>query len=60
MTDPKPGVDQLLDQLEAEIAKLADAGANLDRLVAAYDEARRLAAEAEDELEKLKVKLLPR
>ena len=60
MTDPKPGVDELLQRLEAEIAKLADAGADLDRLVAAYDEARRLAAEAELELDKLKVKLLPR
>jgi exodeoxyribonuclease VII small subunit len=60
VTDPDDGVDALLDRLEKEIAKLADGGADLDRLVAAYDEARRLAAAAEVRLEKLQAKLLPK
>lgn len=57
---PPAGVDELLDRLEKEIAKLADGSAELDRLVAAYDEARRLAADAEVELEKLRARLAPR
>jgi exodeoxyribonuclease VII small subunit len=56
---PAAGVDELLDRLEKEIAKLADGGADLDQLVAAYDEARKLAAAAEVELEKLKARLTP-
>ena len=60
MSEPaRPGVDELLERLEKEIAKLADGSADVDRLVAAYDEARRLAAEAEVELEKLQAKLAP-
>ena len=55
----KPGVDQLLERLEAAIAKLADGRADLDQVVAAYDEARRLAGEAEVELEALRVRLSP-
>ena len=61
MNEQTPGgVDALLDRLEKEIAKLADGSAELDQLVAAYDEARRLAADAGAELEKLKARLAPR
>ena len=56
---PPRGVDDLLDRLERAIAKLADGKADLDQVVAAYDEARRLAAEAEAELEKLSARLAP-
>jgi exonuclease VII small subunit len=53
-------VDELLDRLEKSIAKLADSGSDVEQLVAAYDEARQLAAEAEVELEQLKARLSPK
>ncbi len=57
MSEPAPGVDALLDRLEQAIAGLAEGRAELDQLVATYDEARRLAAAAETELEKLSAQL---
>ncbi len=57
MSEPAPGVDALLDRLEQAIARLAEGRAELDQLVATYDEARRLAAAAETELEKLSAQL---
>lgn len=54
------GVDELLERLEKQIAKLADGNADLDQLVAAYDEARQLAAQAEVELDRLRTRLEPK
>lgn len=54
------GVDELLERLEKQIAKLADGNADLDQLVAAYDEARQLAAQAEVELDRLRRRLEPK
>jgi exonuclease VII small subunit len=43
-------VDDVLDQLEAVIARLADPSAPLQRLVGDFEEAGRLAARAQAEL----------
>ena len=51
MTDRKPDV---LDRLERTTGRLADADSPLDDLVAAHEEAVRLLAEAEAELEELR------
>ena len=56
-TEPAPGLDDLLDWLESAIARLADGGAPLEQLVAAYEEANRLAAAAEVELGRLEARL---
>lgn len=50
-------VDDLLDRLDAAITRLADGSAPLDRLVAAYEEATRLAEQAEQELAALAERL---
>jgi exodeoxyribonuclease VII small subunit len=43
-------VDDVLDRLEATIAKLAEGTAPIDRLVSAYEEATKLLEQAEKEL----------
>ncbi|HEX6487674.1 MAG TPA: exodeoxyribonuclease VII small subunit [Candidatus Dormibacteraeota bacterium] len=53
----RPGLDVLLDQLERAIVKLADGRAPLDQLVDAYEEAHRLAEEAEGKLAELATRL---
>ncbi len=53
----EPGLDELLDRLEKAIGRLADGSAPIDRLVGAYEEATRLAAEAERELVRLEQQL---
>ncbi|MDQ6772954.1 MAG: exodeoxyribonuclease VII small subunit [Candidatus Dormibacteraeota bacterium] len=42
-----PGLEQLLDRLEATLQRLADPGAPLQRAVTDYEEAVRLLAAAE-------------
>ena len=52
MTDPEgPGLDALLDRLEAVIARLADPGAPLERLVADFEDAGRLVDAAQARLD---------
>ena len=51
MTERKPDV---LDRLERTTGRLADANSPLDDLVAAHEEAVKLLAEAEAELEELR------
>jgi exonuclease VII small subunit len=51
MTDRRPDV---LDRLERTTGRLADANSPLDELVAAHEEALKLLAEAEAELEELR------
>jgi exodeoxyribonuclease VII small subunit len=46
-----PGLDGLLDRLEAAIGRLADPSAPLDRLVADYEEAGRLVEAAQGQLD---------
>jgi exonuclease VII small subunit len=52
MTEPpaQPGLDQLLDRIEALIGRLADPNAPLDRLVTDYEEAGRLVEAARNQL----------
>jgi exodeoxyribonuclease VII small subunit len=45
-----PGLDGLLDRLEAVIGRLSDPSAPLERLVADYEEAGRLVDAAEGQL----------
>jgi exonuclease VII small subunit len=45
------GLDAVLDQLEAVIARLADPGAPLERLVADFEEAGRLVDVAQAQLD---------
>ena len=49
-SDP-PGLDALLDRLEAVIGRLSDPGAPLERLVADFEEAGRLVGAAQAQLE---------
>jgi exodeoxyribonuclease VII small subunit len=51
----EPGRD-LLDRLENTIGRLADGSAPLEELVAAHQQAVRLLAEAENELEDLRTR----
>jgi exodeoxyribonuclease VII small subunit len=46
-----PGLDGLLDRLEAVISRLSDPSAPLERLVADYEEAGRLVDAAEGQLD---------
>ncbi|HEY4027185.1 MAG TPA: exodeoxyribonuclease VII small subunit [Candidatus Dormibacteraeota bacterium] len=53
MTEPeqgRAGLDATLDDLEVLIARLADAGAPLERLVADFEEAVRLVEAAQGQL----------
>jgi exodeoxyribonuclease VII small subunit len=54
-----PGLDAILDRLEAVITKLADGSAPLDDLVAADEEATRLVDEAQARLRDLMRDLEP-
>lgn len=47
----RPGLDGLLDRLEAVIGRLSDPNAPLERLVADYEEAGRLVELAQDQLD---------
>ena len=51
--DASAGVDTLLDRLEAAIRRLAAGQAPVEELVADYEEAVRLLAEAETRLQSL-------
>ena len=52
MVEPEaPGLDALLDRLEAVIAALADPAAPLERLVADFEEAGRLVEAAQVQLD---------
>lgn len=51
--DASAGVDTLLDRLEAAIGRLAAGQAPVEELVADYEEAVRLLAEAETRLQSL-------
>lgn len=51
-------LDELLDRLEQAIGRLADGSASIDKLVAAYEEAGRLAEQAEQELARVEARLL--
>jgi len=46
-----PGLDALLDQLEAAIGRLSDPAAPLERLVADFEEAGRLVEVAQAQLD---------
>lgn len=46
-----PGLDALLDRLEAVIGRLSDPGAPLERLVADYETAGRLVEAAQRQLD---------
>ncbi|HYW27689.1 MAG TPA: exodeoxyribonuclease VII small subunit [Terriglobales bacterium] len=46
-----PGLDGLLDRLEAVIGRLSDPSAPLERLVADYEEAGRLVEAAQGQLD---------
>ena len=52
-SDASAGVDALLDRLEAAIRRLAAGQAPVEELVADYEEALRLLAEAETRLQSL-------
>ena len=49
----EPGVDQLLDDLEKVVARLAEAREPIEQLVVAYKDGVRILAEAEARLAKL-------
>jgi exodeoxyribonuclease VII small subunit len=52
VTEPDaPGLDTLLDRLEAVIARLADPAAPLERLVGDFEEAGRLVEAAQAQLD---------
>lgn len=53
---PEPTFEQLLASLEQTIGRLADGTAPLDELVAAYERAGRLLAEAQTRLDSLKAR----
>jgi exonuclease VII small subunit len=50
----EPGVDQMLDQLEKVVARLAEAREPIEELVVAYEDGTRILAEAEARLAKLR------
>lgn len=50
-------LDDLLERLESAITQLADGSGPLDKLVAAHEEANRLAEQAEKELQNLERRL---
>jgi exonuclease VII small subunit len=52
LTD-EPSVDELLDNLDRLIARLAEAKEPIEDLVVAYEEGNRLLKEAEERLERL-------
>jgi exonuclease VII small subunit len=52
LTD-EPSVDELLDNLDKVIARLAEAKEPIEDLVVAYEEGNRLLREAEERLERL-------
>jgi exonuclease VII small subunit len=49
--EPEPGLDALLDRLEAVIGRLSDPGAPLERLVSDYEAAGRLVDAAQRQLD---------
>jgi exonuclease VII small subunit len=49
----EPGVDQLLDELEKVVARLAEAREPVEELAVAYEDGIRILAEAQARLEKL-------
>jgi exonuclease VII small subunit len=49
----EPGVDQLLDELEKVVARLAEARDPIEELVVAYEDGLRILAQAEQRLAKL-------
>jgi exodeoxyribonuclease VII small subunit len=51
-----PGDQDVLDRLEKAIARLADGTAPLEELVAAHEQALKLLAEAEAELQTLRAR----
>jgi exodeoxyribonuclease VII small subunit len=53
---PEPNFEELLASLEQTISRLADGTAPLDELVAAHERARRLLADAETHLDRLKTR----
>lgn len=57
MRAPGEQLEDVLSRLEAAIHRLADGSAPLDRLVANYEEAGRLADEAERQLKALTEKV---
>ncbi len=59
MSAPEPGLDELLERLEAVIGRLADGSAPLDQLVAAHEEAARLVEQAEVRLAALEARAAP-
>ena len=61
MTDPEPepGLDQVLERLEAEIARLADGTAPVDDLVTAHESAQRLIDQAQAQLRRLLAEVAP-
>lgn len=58
MTEPprEESADELLARLEACIARLGDQGADIEKLVAAYEEGMRVLALTEGRLEQLKLR----
>ncbi len=53
-SQPEPAFEELLVSLEQTIGRLADGTAPLDELVAAYEQAGRLLAQAQARLDSLK------
>jgi exodeoxyribonuclease VII small subunit len=49
----EPGVDQMLDELEKVVARLAEAREPIEELVVAYEDGTRILAEAEARLANL-------
>ena len=49
----EPGVDQLLDELEKVVARLAEAREPIEALAVAYEDGVRMLAEAEARLARL-------
>jgi exodeoxyribonuclease VII small subunit len=55
-SQPEPAFEELLVSLEQTIGRLADGTAPLDELVAAYEQAGRLLAQAQARLDSLKAR----
>ena len=55
-SQPEPTFEELLASLEQTIGRLADGTAPLDELVAAYERAGRLLAQAQARLDSLKAR----
>jgi exodeoxyribonuclease VII small subunit len=57
LSEQPEGLDQVLDRLEKQIARLADGSAPLDEVVDAHEEAQRLIDEAQVRLRELMARL---